>query len=131
MYVYLLYCIVLYCIVLYCIVLYCIVLYCIVLYCIVLYCIVLYCIVLYCIVLYCIVLYCIVLYCIVSGWSSHGTHVLLIIPSIIVIIFCMIVKLISKDYLLLIQCYYRRKPKLTLFILDSSISFKLFFQEVQ
>ena len=26
-------------------------------------------------------------YCIVSGWSSHGTHVLLTIPSIIVIYF--------------------------------------------
>jgi hypothetical protein len=31
----------------------------------------------------------------------------------------------------LIQCYYRREPKLTLFILDSSISSKLFFLEVQ
>jgi hypothetical protein len=37
----------------------------------------------------------------------------------------------SKDHLLLIQCYYRRKPKLTLFLLDSSISSKLFSLEVQ
>ncbi len=39
----------------------------------------------------------------------------------------------SKDHLLLIQCYYRRKSKLklTLFLLDSSISSKLFFLEVQ
>jgi hypothetical protein len=26
-------------------------------------------------------------YCLVSGWSSHGTHVVLTIPSIIVILF--------------------------------------------
>ena len=31
----------------------------------------------------------------------------------------------SKDRLLLVQCYYRRKPKLTLFMLDSTISSNL------
>ena len=39
----------------------------------------------------------------------------------------------SKDHLLLIQCYYKKKPKLiklTLFTLDSPISFKLFFLDV-
>jgi hypothetical protein len=37
----------------------------------------------------------------------------------------------SKGNPLLIQCYYRRNPKLTLFILDGSVSSKLFYQEVQ
>jgi hypothetical protein len=40
----------------------------------------------------------------------------------------------SEDHLLLIQCYYRRKPKaakLILFILNSSISSELFFLEIQ
>jgi hypothetical protein len=38
----------------------------------------------------------------------------------------------SKGHVLLIQFYYRKKPKLTLLPLDSgSISSKLFFLEVQ
>ncbi len=37
----------------------------------------------------------------------------------------------SKDHILLIQCYYARRPKLTSFILGSSISSELFFLQVQ
>ena len=75
--------------------------------------------------------------CAILAWIVLGITFVFIASGILMTIRCCLkfryAKKFCKRIVFLIQCYYRgkHKTKLTLFILDSSISSKLFFLEVQ